>query len=381
MPINNFLKLKLKFINISTLLILFLGFGFMSCTSTNFKDRTWPDDYVINEKYSDFVTDAESVLEKKRFSGTILVSKGEDIVYAKGFGSSDKMDNTSPINTIHTTYEIGAITKQFTAVAILQLVESGELSLDDKLSKFFPNYKYGNDITIEMLLSNKSGLADHKSMPYIYFPYEVAKEVDKAWADGRNDDISRYLVLDYFYDAPLYAEPNTLYLDCNTNFYILGIIIEKVTGMKYEDYINAYIFDKAGMTCSNLEYQGTTSKGYDYYKNYNSIPKGISLANHDMNSCVVDLFKWNYSLAHGNIISEDSFNKMVSNNYGINHDAQSFISTGLTEVFNSYSQYYFEPEVSLIVLSNEPISDNSATSIALELYRMFIDFEKKLMRR
>lgn len=375
MQINNFKKLK--FINISTFLILFLGFFMMSCTSTNFKDRTWPDDYVINEKYSEFVNIAESELDNKGFSGTILVSKGEEIVYAQGFGKSDKMDPSSYKNTIHTTYEIGAITKQFTAVAILQLIDSGELHFNDKLSKFFPGYEHGDEITIEMLLSNKSGLADHQKNTYLYFPYQVAKDVDKAWAEGRNDDIDRYLVADYFKEAPLYAEPNTQYLDCNTNYYILGIIIEKVTGMKYEDYMEAYVFDKAGMTCSNLEYQGTIAKGYDFYNKYHSIPKGITLASNDMNSCVVDLFKWNYSLSHGNIISPELFNRMLINNYGVTHNAQAMISSGLTEVFNSYSIYYLEPEVSLIVLSNEPLSVNSAQNIADYLYRMFIGYIQK----
>lgn len=393
MPINNFLKLnqklnnkfgkeksvylKSRFINISSLLVFLLVAALSSCSTTSVKDRTWIDNEIINNSYKEFVGIAESYLEEKHFSGTILISKGQEIIFAKGYGLNDKKDKDSPGNTIHTTYEAGAITKQITAAAIMQLAESGDLYLSDPLSKYYPDYKYGNDITIEMLLANCSGLLDHLRMSYEYFPSEVARDIDMATTECRNEDVPRYVVIDYLYDAPLYAKPGTTFIESNTDYYILGTIVEKVSGMPFEEYVKKFIFDKAGMVCSNLEYQDTIAKGYDYKGKFYSIPKGLALGCDDLNTCVVDLFKWNYALSHGEIVTPESFIKMIQNNYGAHSDGLSYRQTGITDVFNAYNQYFTDQEVSLIVLCNEPISDNSATIIASSINRMFLEYIRK----
>ena len=98
---------------------------------------------------------ADSYLDSIKLDGVVLVAEKDQIIYTKASGYADR-DSKTP-NTMETVFELGSITKQFTAVAIMQLVEQGKLSLDDTLDKYIPEYKYAKDVTIHQLL-NMTGL-------------------------------------------------------------------------------------------------------------------------------------------------------------------------------------------------------------------------------
>jgi CubicO group peptidase (beta-lactamase class C family) len=97
------------------------------------------------------------------FSGDVLVAQKGQIIYKKAFGFAIREWNIP--NTIESRFRIGSITKQFTAVAILQLADNGKLSLEDKLSKYFPDFPKGDSVTIHMLLNHTSGIKDYTSLP------------------------------------------------------------------------------------------------------------------------------------------------------------------------------------------------------------------------
>lgn len=350
-------------------LISFLCVIFSSCSSV--KNKNWSESCIINEKYSDFCTEIDNYLLENKFEGVVLVGKGKNIIFAKGYGVCDKNDkNSSPIN-INSTFEIGSISKQITAAAIMQLVQKKKISLNDKLSKYFPEYKYGDDITIKMLLNMRSGLTDHINDAEDFFPPEIYSIIRKKQIV--NDAFEEDFVLNYFYDAPLLATPDSTYFYCNTNYYLLAQIVQKVSGKKYHQYIKDNIFDKCGMFNTNTDFQNTDTKGYDFKNRYYSIPYDFAKGCGDINSCATDLFKWNVQFADGKIVNKKSLKQMLdteSYGFGVYVKENKIFHTGITNVFNSYDSYSFDTGISIIVLVNKPVAQCNATFIANKIEKI-----------
>ena len=166
-----------KLLCLSGTYLVILSFVFNSCSSI--KNKSWDEEYIVAEKYSDLADQVNSYLEKQNFQGAVLIGKGKKIIFAKGYGSCDvNAKDLEPIG-LNTTFEVGSITKQMTATAIMQLVQKHKLSLDDRLSKFFPEYEHGDEITIRMLLNMRSGLTDHINAADDFFPKNIYRHIEK----------------------------------------------------------------------------------------------------------------------------------------------------------------------------------------------------------
>ena len=341
-----------------------------SCSSI--KKRTWNDEVIIDKKYRDFAERADTYLQESGFQGAVLVGRGEKIVFARGYGVCDvKAPEKVPIG-INTTFEAGSITKQMTAAAVMQLVQAGKLATSDKLSKFFPDFEAGENITVEMLLNMRSGLTDHINSADDFFPKNVYRRIElKQMAC---EPVEERIVLEYLNSAPLLAEPDSTYFYCNTNYYLLALIIEQVSGMTYYDYMQKNIFSRCGMRNTNLEFQKTDTRGYDYKDRYYSIPASLALGCGDVNSSVTDLFKWNVLFTGGKLVKKKTFKKMIdseSYGYGVYCHEGSIFHTGITNVFNSYDGYYFDDKLSVIVLSNCPAAKVNTTTVARKLQKLW----------
>lgn len=347
---------------------------FTSCT--NIKKKSWDEPVVINSKYREFVGAADEYLTETGFQGAVLVGRGEKIVFAKGYGLCDEKapaPDQVPIG-INTTFEAGSITKQMTAAAVMQLVAAGKLAVSDKVSKYFPDFEAGDKITIEMLLNMRSGLTDHINSADDFFPKNVYRRIEIKQMECR--PVEEGLVLDYLNTAPLLAEPDSTYFYCNTNYYLLACIIEQVSGMSYYEYIQKNIFDRCGMNHSNLEFQKTDTRGYDYKDRYYSIPSALALGCGDVNSNVTDLFKWNVLFTSGKVVKKKVFKKMIdseSYGYGVYCHDDSIFHAGVTNVFNSYDGYYFDGKLSIIVLSNCPVAKVNTTTVARNIYKLWTE--------
>jgi D-alanyl-D-alanine carboxypeptidase len=168
------------------------------------------------------------------FSGVALVAKGDTPLFHQAYGLADRA-NRIP-NTIRTRFNIGSINKTFTKVAIAQLVQAGKLANTDTLAKFFPDYPQAvsGSATVQQLLSHTAGLAD------FFGPDFTAAPKDRFRSNA-----------DYFKfvsdRAPLFA-PGARNLYCNGCYIALGAIVEKVSGMPYEQYVSQQIFARADMT-------------------------------------------------------------------------------------------------------------------------------------
>ncbi len=343
-----------------------------SCSSI--KKRSWNEAEIVNAKYKGFAGAADAYLTDAGFQGAVLVGRGDKIVFAKGYGVCDEKAVASeqvPIG-INTTFEAGSITKQMTAAAVMQLVQAGKLAISDKVSKYFPDFEAGDRITIEMLLNMRSGLTDHINSADDFFPKNIYRriEVKQMACEPVEEDI----VLEYLNEAPLLAEPDSTYFYCNTNYFLLARIIEQVSGMSYSDYIQKNIFKRCGMSRSNLEFQKTDTRGYDYKGRYYSIPASLAVGCGDVNSCVTDLFKWNVFFTGSKVVKKKTFKKMVdseSYGYGVYCHEDSIFHAGVTNVFNSYDGYYFNEKLSIIVLSNCPVAKINTTVIARNIYKLW----------
>ena len=205
---------------------------------------------------------ADNLHKKYGFNGNILVAKKGKIIYQGAKGWADYLHRDSL--KINSEFELASITKTFTGVAIMQLVEAGKIKLTDDVKKFYPNFPY-DGITVKLLLSHRSGM-----MNYVYF-------IDNIWRKEKKDQkkgISNNDVMNVIAEKKPnpYAKPDKVFHYNNSNFMVLGAIIEKVTGKTYAEYLMENIFKPAGM--KNTHVYSTTV--------YPKIP--VDVVGHDRNN-------------------------------------------------------------------------------------------------
>lgn len=275
---------------------------------------------VAQEKTSaKLATYMQAQADVNNFSGTVLVTKNGAILIKKAYGLADYEWRIK--NTIDTKFQLASVTKQFTAAAILQLVDSGRLSLNDKLSKFFPDYPKADSISIHMLLSHTSGLA----MGF--------KEI--ALSSISSD--SAYAAIK---KIPFECSPGTKSAYSNIGYYLLAKIIEKVSGEHYASFLKKNIFDKAGMSNTGVSNNDSivTKKAKVYYHNAEGfihnphINWEINLGHDGINSTVEDLAIWDKTLYGTTILSaamkEKMFTPYSAENWGYGFIINPFYNHG-----------------------------------------------------
>ncbi|NQY66066.1 MAG: beta-lactamase family protein [Alteromonadaceae bacterium] len=188
----------------------------------------------------------ETLNQADRFSGAILVAKGDKVLFQQAYGYSDK--GRQKKNTLNTAFGIASTTKTFTAVAIMQLVEQGKIKLNDPLSKFISEYPkdIADQVTIHHLLNHTSGLEFDDYEPF-YNEALAAKSISEMlviqlkYIDHLNDERRKdFKVLNEFDYT-------------NDGFILLGAVIERVTGQSYAQYIEKNIFEPVGMKFSVVD--------------------------------------------------------------------------------------------------------------------------------
>jgi len=208
---------------------------------------------------ADFV---QNLHKKYGFNGNMLVAKDGKILYEKAIGWADYLHRDSL--KISSEFELASITKTFTGTAIMQLVEARKLSLNDNVKKFFPNFPY-DGITVKLLLTHRSGM-----MNYVYFIDDIWRKEKRNMKKG----VSNQEVMDVIAERKpnRYVKPDDRFHYNNSNFMVLGAIIEKVTGQRFSQYMMEHIFKPAGM--KNTHVYSTTE--------YEKIP--VDVVGHDRNS-------------------------------------------------------------------------------------------------
>ena len=239
--------------------------------------------------------------EYGKFNGSVLVAEKGNVIYKKGFGLAD-MEWNIP-NQPDTKHRLGSITKQFTAMLIMQLVEQGKLKLDVPISTYLPDYpkKNGEVITIHHLLTHSSGIPNMTSFP------GFLKNV------SRNAYSPKELV-NMSADSTLQFEPGKNFAYSNSGYLVLGYIIEKVTGKSYEQVLQEKIFTPLKMNNTGYDHHETLMKNrasaYERngrrYVNAGFIDMSVPHAAGAMYSTVEDLSLWDQALYGNQLLRKEN---------------------------------------------------------------------------
>lgn len=233
---------------------------------------------------------------------TVLVSRNGQIIYKKAYGMANLELNT-PMH-VDNVFWVASIGKQFTAVAILQLMEQGKLNLQDEITKFIPDYPtQGNKITIEHLLTHTSGIHNFSGM---------ADHEKKLALDCTPNE-----VIDFFKNLPMRFAPGTKWEYSNSGYFLLGYVIEKITGKPYSEYLEENFFKPLGMTNSLYANDtriiknrvGTYSVGENGFENSKSRNITHVYAAGAIQSTVEDFFKWHQAVHTYKLVKKETLDK------------------------------------------------------------------------
>jgi CubicO group peptidase (beta-lactamase class C family) len=198
-------------------------------------DEKLPEGELTGQQLADYLTQyLDELVQKDRFSGTVLVAKNGTPIFKQAYGLASKRYQVA--NRIDTKFNLGSMNKMFTGVAIAQLAQQGKLSLDDPIIKHVPDYpnrEIAEKVTIHHLLTHTSGMESY---------WEELFAAD--WPRIRTVE----QLIDLFADKPLLFEPGEKFHYSNSGPIVLGWIIERVTGQSYYDYVRENIYEPAGMT-------------------------------------------------------------------------------------------------------------------------------------
>jgi CubicO group peptidase (beta-lactamase class C family) len=233
---------------------------------------------------------------------TVIVVKDGKTVLRKAYGMAD-IASKRPL-TPDTALRIGSITKQFTATAILMLAEEGKLSLDDDITKHLPDYPaQGKKITIEHLLTHTSGIPSYTGKP--------------GYILGMARDVTVGAMIDSFKNDPLEFEPGSQYKYNNSGYFLLGAIIEKVSGQPYAAFLQQRIFTPLGMT--HTAYEGHERTAFPHALAYTPGPDGFQpsprlsmtqpYAAGGLVSSVDDLARWDAAISSGKLLKSASWQR------------------------------------------------------------------------
>lgn len=246
----------------------------------------------------------DAVSTGKTVSVSIALLRGGDTVVAKGYGFADA-ERKVPA-TARTVYRIGSITKQFTAAAIQRLAEQGKLSVDDEITKYLPGYPVqGHRVTIRHLLHHTSGIKTYTSLP--------------EWQKRMGDELPLDTVVAMFSSLPFDFAPGERYAYNNSGYFLLGRIIERVSGKSYERYLRDEIFARAGLKetryCPNVPQPPSDAEGYATAtppKRSSAISMTSPYAAGALCATAMDLVRWDRALAGGRVVSAASYQAMTT---------------------------------------------------------------------
>ncbi len=319
------------------------------------------EDEMTVERRKRLTEAVEGYMEQYDFSGAVLISVDGATLCEYSHGFADKA-NATP-NTPNTKIELGSITKQFTATAVMLLQEQGKLSLGDTVDKYIPEYEYGERVTIENLLNMTSGIPDFlNAMIYL----NDTGKIDMTEPTSFDD------VLDFANANGLLFDAGTQYKYSNTNYMLLGEIISRLSGMTYEQFIEQNILKPLDMTNTSMNMNNADAVGYliDGSEGDKANTTYFGAAG-EIASSVEDMSKWLNGLISGRIISEASLNQMLSNKgYGYGYgwfisDNGYYWHTGQSMACYTMDLMDFNYGINVIVLSN--VDDEAVETICTDL--------------
>lgn len=305
-------------------------------------------------------------VNNQKFNGSVLVAQKGKVLYQKGWGFRNAEEKIP--NDVNSIFQIGSVTKQFTAAIIMQLQQEHKLSVQDPLSKYFTGFVNGDKITIEHLLTHTSGIYNYTNDSVI-----MNNDVSKSYSQQQFIEIIRKY-------SPEFA-PGTKWNYSNSGYQLLGYIIEKVEMKPYEQVVRQRIFQPLGMNNSGFDFEGLQvaqkTKGYFSLNKIMPAPvvdSTIAYAAGAIYSTVGDLYKWERAIFSDKILHPGSWNTVFTpqkNKYGYGWGidtlfGKKFMAHG--GGIHGYTSYLIRfPEDELVVIMIDNASSTSLSKISTSL--------------
>jgi CubicO group peptidase (beta-lactamase class C family) len=303
--------------------------------------------YKINE-YFDVYT------QLWPFSGVVSVVREGEVIFSKGYGMAN-IEHSAP-NTTKTKYKIASLTKQFTCAGIMILQERGLLNVQDSITKFFPDYpEFDERITIHHLMTHTSGLFNYLLE---LNPYFILGKFLLAHKE----------IFDLFKDMPPEFQPGEEWSYCYFGYYLLGVIIERVSGKSYIEFLKENIFKPLDMNDTGLDgyFEILPNKVSGYYASGERLVCGdidtmSAFSSGAIYSSIEDMLLWDQALYGDKILSKKSKDEMFTpgrENYGYgwfidkNLNRKRVRHSGGGNGFNHQLHRYIDDKVTILVLSN-----------------------------
>ncbi len=318
----------------------------------------------------------DTVIDNCNFKGVACVYYNGEKVYESNTGYSDI--DLYRENSSDEVYRIASLAKEFTAVAICKLYEDGKLDLDDTLDKYFDNTAYGSSVKVKDLLNMSSGIPDYtgnrdKEKITYEGTYKGADLQFKVSADNTAND-NKNAIRNWILSQNLNFTPQEKFEYSNSNYFLLGEIIEKVSGEYFEDYITETIIKPLNLKNTGFDESLLTANGYVYDSTKTedelleesdtawTLYPGVMFASADMYSTTEDLYIWISAFLEGKVVSPDTVKMMTENNrlgfgYGFFTNDLACYNTGHVGSFMSYLGFARNIDFIVITLSNT-YSDN-----------------------
>lgn len=294
---------------------------------------------------------------------SVAVVRAADTLLMRGYGYADLEWGIPTPEDASASYEIGSVTKQFTAAAIMKLVDEGQLDLEADFTQYLPDFDaQGHVVPLRRLLDHTSGIKGYTEMPVF-------------WEEIAGEELPRDSLVSLVESEPFEFEPGTAQIYNNSAYFLLGLIIEKVSGQSYEEYVREHLFEPLGMEhsyyCSESAIHPRKAHGYD------GTPDGLvhkAYLNHtwpyaagSLCSTAGDLVRWNQALHGGRLVSADSYRAMTTPRplsdgteleyamgLGVGERAGDRVIAhdGRINGFRTSGSYYPEDELVIVVLQN-----------------------------
>lgn len=336
----------------------------------------------ITQKLDEYLLAANKV---NKFNGNTLIVQNGKVLLQKSYGYKNFAAHV--LNDSNTIFQIGSITKQFTATVILKLQEDGKLSVNDKLDKYFTEFKHANQITIENLLTHTSGI------------YNYTADIDEQDSAIVCNPADKQLVLDIMFKHNLDFKPGTQFSYDNSGYYLLGLIIEKVTCKSYEQNVRDIIFTPLQMNHSLFDFKHTsdTNIATGYQTLNDSIQKEASAWRWDSTvtyaagaiwSTTSDMDKWAQAIANKKILSANSWEEMLTphlEHYGFGwyidslYGHKTISHGGGIPGFIAYLCYFPYEDVTIILLNNRGWFSDALNGINADLSAIIFHKPYELM--
>jgi len=292
------------------------------------------------------------------FSGSVLVAREGKVILSKGYGLANY--ETGDRNRPRTVFAIASLTKAFTAMSVVMLAEAGLLSLEDPVAWYVDDFPGGEAITLRHLLNQTSGLYEYLDNPLLWQNASLPHTPEE--------------LLDYFIHEPLSFTPGTRFEYCNPNYVTLGLIIERVSGLPYRDFLRLHILEPLGMDRTGYDPEETDfpdrAVGYeDPFTDPPLLPiyfhPTVPYAAGAMVSTVEDLYRWDQALYSDGLVPFERLEEMFTP--GLGDYGQGWYSDELDIAgeahrqvwhwgayfgFHGYFARFVDDRVTVILLSN-----------------------------